>query len=275
MTVLTTAQAEDTKFKSIELDKNTKEICKFPSRTDGDYVKVLTALREFVARRHMHDAVLEDDGVLMRLLEAGLDVELQDEFGRTPLQIAVMNRRLHTVRLLLGRGGANIAHRDKNGFTVLHHAVRAAKRGESDPDAKRLIKLLLEKGADVEMVDNDDKTAWELKDTQKWLADLKIHRALVQGASKPVTVDLKMPKAPSKKEAITACQGFSATMMEFYYDGKEESYLMEKPSIEELIYHPNSGPDDILTLARPLNFGQTPSCRWYHIPANNVSVTLP
>ena len=274
VTILTAAQAEDTRFKSIGLGKTTKEICKFPSRTDGDYVQVLDALKEFVEKRHMYDAVLKEDGVLKKLLEAELDVELQDEFGRTPLQIAVMNGRIRNVKLLLGPGAANIAHRDNNGFTVLHHAVRAAER-ESDQDAKRLIELLLEKGADVDMVDNDGKTAWELGDAKKWLADLRIHRALVKGVSKQGTVDLEMPKAPSTKEAIAACKGFSATMMEFYCNDKEESYLMEKASIEELIYNPESGPDTILTLARPLHFEQTPSCRWYHIPANNVSVTPP
>jgi hypothetical protein len=221
----------------------------------------------------MHDAVLEGDDVVTRLLKAGADVELQDEFGRTPLQIAVVNRRLSIVRLLLGQGGANIAHQDKKGFTVLHHAVRAAKQ-ERDGKAKSLILLLLEYGADVGMVDNDNETAWRLKDTPKWLLDLRDHRKLVEGVSKPVTEGLKTLEAPSKKEAITACQGFMATMMEFYYDNKEE-YIKQTASIAELIYTPNSGPNKILTLARPAEFKKKPICTWYHIPANNVSVTLP
>jgi hypothetical protein len=221
----------------------------------------------------MYDAVLEDDDVLKRLLKAGVDVELEDELGRTPLQIAVMNRRSLSVRLLLGQGGANIAHQDKKGFTVLHHAVRAAKE-EYDAEAKNLILLLLSYGADVGMVDNDNKTAWELNDTPSWLLGLKDHRHLVQGVSNQVTVGLKMPEAPSKKDAMDACQGFLATMMEFYYDGKEE-YIPQKASIAELIYNPKSGPADILTLARPAKFEKTPICTWYHIPANNVSVTLP
>jgi len=221
----------------------------------------------------MHDAVLEDDDVVMRLLKAGADVELQDEFGRTPLQIAVMNRRLYIVRLLLGPGGANIAHQDKDGFTVLHHAVRGAKQ-EYDAEARNLILLLLENGADVGMVDNDNETAWQLKGTPTWLHELKDHRNLVQGVSKPVTAGLKTLEVPSKREAITACQGFLATMMEFYYDDKEE-YIKQTASIAELIYTPNSGPNKILTLARPAEFKKQPICTWYHIPANNVGVTLP
>lgn len=226
-------------------------------------------------RRQMRDAVLaDDDDFLEKLLKERRDVELQDEFGRTPLQIAVMNGRRDTVRLLLGQGTANIDHRDKKGFTALHHAVsQAANKGHDDLDAQTLIKILLEKGAGVEMEDNDGWTAW--KDRPTWLLDLKYHRALVGGASKPVTVGPKMPTALSTKEAITACKGFRATMMEFYYIDEEEKYLVEKVSIRELIYNPKKEPDAILGLARPIGFDEKPWCRWYHIPANNVSVTLP
>ncbi len=223
----------------------------------------------------MHYAVLEDDDVLKKLLKAGLSVELQDEFGRTPLQLAVIHRRLQTVRLLLGHGAAKIAYRDKKGFTVLHHAVsEAAAKGDHDENAqmaKNLIKLLLEKGADVSLTDNDDKTAWELAENQQWLLDLKNHRALVEGASKTLTADLKEPEAPLAEEAKTACQGFMATIMEFYYNDEGERYLIERPSIEELIYNRKSGPDIILDQARELQVEETPTCRWYHIPANNVS----
>ena len=225
----------------------------------------------------MYDAVLEEDEHVKSLLEERVDVELQDELGRTPLQIAVMNRRPEdTVRRLLGQGAANIDHQDNKGFTALHHAVMAAKP-EGDPEATKLIKLLLQKGADVGLADKDGKTAWQLEGTPQWVLDLKKNRALIGGVSKSATVDLEMPKAPLEEEAGIACRGFSATMMEFYYDDKKEEYLIENASIEELIYNPDpkSGPDHILDLARPTKIEKPLRCRWYHIPANNVSATLP
>jgi hypothetical protein len=279
LSLLTPTKAVDTKFETVELNKNAREICKFPGRTDSDYAKVRVTLKKLVERRQMHDAVMQEDDVLKRLLKAGLNVELEDEFGRTPLQTAVIHGRLNSVRLLLGQGAADISHRDKSGLTALHHAVKeAAAKGyqhENAQIAKNLIKLLLEKGADIESTDDSDKTAWDWAGNQKWLLDLKNHRALLEGASKTLMADLKEPTAPSTKGARTACQGFMATIMELYYNDEGERYLIERASIEELIYNPNSGPDIILDHARDPQVEETPSCRWYHIPANNVSYHSP
>ena len=84
------------------------------------------------------------------------NIELKDEEGQTPLIIAVCNRQLDVINLLLSHG-AQINAVDNEGKTALIHAITPG--GDSGDPADDLVKLLIEKKADIEVKNERGKTA--------------------------------------------------------------------------------------------------------------------
>lgn len=99
-----------------------------------------------MARLHEVLDVAFDPSELMRLLDAGTDVEARNDAGETPLHIAVRRYRQEATRILLDRG-ADINARTPGGKTAFAHAVR---RGFDD-----LAAWLLGRGATCELADAD------------------------------------------------------------------------------------------------------------------------
>ena len=73
-------------------------------------------------------------------MEAGVDPNLKDQYGRTALQLTSRKGCLEVVKLLIKRG-ANVKVQDKYSETALHWA---SSRGHLE-----VMKLLLKNGADV------------------------------------------------------------------------------------------------------------------------------
>lgn len=91
-------------------------------------------------------ASLDATEAVYRLLEAGVDVNIQTEGSlTTPLHWAADRGASDTLRLLL-KMGANVQAQAKNGYTALHFLAR----GSVDPAVAR---YLIEAGADINTTD--------------------------------------------------------------------------------------------------------------------------
>lgn len=95
------------------------------------------------------------------LLDAGADVNAEDNWNGTPLHLAALSGRERMVQLLLDRGSYVNAHTD-NGWTPLHGAVVGRHLG--------VAQLLLGKGANI----SDAEAEFGGDDTYA----AKIHRGL-------------------------------------------------------------------------------------------------
>ncbi len=98
------------------------------------------------------------------LLNNGFDINSANLFGITPLQMAVQCAHVELVEFLLSRG-ADVTRRDGNGDTVLSKvalgwsvAVRDRQNDYCDCYLK-IIKVLLEHGAEVDDVNKQNMTA--------------------------------------------------------------------------------------------------------------------
>ena len=87
---------------------------------------------------------------LKKEIEGGMDVNLQNKYGWTPLHVAIRRDRREMVTYLLEQG-ADIDRVDGVGWTPLMEAVM--------DDMPELCKLLLERGADVSIVNERGASA--------------------------------------------------------------------------------------------------------------------
>ncbi|CAL1532046.1 unnamed protein product [Lymnaea stagnalis] len=99
-------------------------------------------------------AVNGEKQTLLRLIAASNgDLDVGDQFGRSPLMYCVLVDRLECAEILI-KAGAQVNLKDKGGRTALHWA---AHKGNL-----RLMKLLLSRGADCREKDNEGQTALHL-----------------------------------------------------------------------------------------------------------------
>ncbi len=103
-------------------------------------------------------------------LDSGLDIEVRNEWGNTPLHLAVANEDPELVKMLLN-AGADVHARDKYGHTPLHLAA------SSSPNPEVII-FLLDAGADGKAKDKKGKTAFDHAEENESLKDTKPYWAL-------------------------------------------------------------------------------------------------
>jgi ankyrin repeat protein len=92
--------------------------------------------------------------VLEILLDAGADPTLADVYSWTPLMRAGFEKRASVVKRLLEDDRVDVNRRGENGVTVLHLAV---SEGQVE-----IVRLLVEHGADPQIKDNFDRTAYSI-----------------------------------------------------------------------------------------------------------------
>ena len=108
--------------------------------------QILPSARFNELDKKLFDAVAEYDVAWIKdLLEKGANVNINNEFGMTPLHLAVWLRNADVSEILISYG-ADVNARDMGGFTPLHYAVH-------QHDAE-LVRLLLNSGADPTLGNN-------------------------------------------------------------------------------------------------------------------------
>ena len=98
----------------------------------------------------LHDAVISDDTSLLKqlLLNHSYDIDIIDEFGRTPLMYSIFVNS-HTSFDILVNFGSNVNMLDIDGKSSLHWACQL---GHS-----RIAKALLNCNCDVDHLDRDGR----------------------------------------------------------------------------------------------------------------------
>jgi len=96
------------------------------------------------------------------LLKAGADIHETDKNGVTPLHHAVRFRNPAAVEALLKNGAAVNQTCKRSGSTALHRAVTstgAPGTAGKDAEARKIVELLLQYGADPSIKNKSGKTA--------------------------------------------------------------------------------------------------------------------
>jgi ankyrin repeat protein len=129
----------------------------------GDFEKVKSTIKEFGinvqdgdGRTALINSVCENQSEFVKwLLDNGADVNVQDRNGYSALHF-VAQERLFAIGKLLLEKNADLELRDKYGNTPLWTAVMNSKQDLS------IIKLFLDKGANLQNINNAGKTPMQM-----------------------------------------------------------------------------------------------------------------
>lgn len=107
----------------------------------------------------LHYAVGEDNLESVKfLLNHGANVNVKGQKEATPSLIAASKGCIKVLKVLLDAGAANIHARDATGKSFLHHAVIGVNLTKDIKPRQQVIKLLLEKGLEVNDKDQSGQT---------------------------------------------------------------------------------------------------------------------
>ena len=262
---------------------------KITKTEDVVYLQIINTISSSVECYQLLSVACKGDIQALRsIIDLGVGVNLRDRIGNAALHLAAINGQTETIKVLLHDFGANVALKNLNGRSALFLTVDS---GANNID---VVRLLLKNGARANEKDKTQESPLSISRNPRVLRE--IHKLLknpplVEGPRDVLTTESwRKPLAPDSIAALDACRSFTAVVAEFFQfdkeskegkagkEGKEESFVLDYPSLYQLLY--KSSPEKILEKARKRasNDGTIKqeqmekdlSCRWYHIPANNV-----
>jgi ankyrin repeat protein len=145
-------------------DGNPKSVVPQPGMEEG-------AIRVFDKKEILLPDNEEKHRIIKKLVENGINLNLREKNGYTPLHLAVMKQYLNLVRTFIEHGG-DVNAKSNKGITPLHLAAFKCNR--------ELVDLLLAQGAKIAIKDNLGRTPSDFAimknnlDLAKYIKDKKI-----------------------------------------------------------------------------------------------------
>jgi ankyrin repeat protein len=198
------------------------------------------------------------------LINAGFVFDALPETSKIALlHKAAANGHRDCVQLLIREGVDPMASSPKDGNTALH---LSAKKGH---DA--VVRLLIEEGVDIMVKNFAGKTALDSsKDEDEVIRLLTVDRPLV---GRPDITEMMSESTHQNHQQAQlsrkdiASMDFDALILDVSLNDKE-NLAVHRPSVYDLIY--GLGPTQIM--AKGHDSQSRSNFRWYHLPANNVSI---
>lgn len=148
----------------------------------GANPNIKTSIRWYHGWTPLHIAVYERNLDIVRLLiKYGANINAKTYNRETPLHIAVYEGHWDVAKLLIDHG-ADVNARNNNGSTPLHIA---AERGFLD-----IVQLLLEKGADPNILDSKARTPANLAAKKGYENVVALLKEYMEGKRKPKNIEL-------------------------------------------------------------------------------------
>lgn len=125
----------------------------------------------------LNAAAKGDTATVLQLIADGVNINITNEKGWTPLVMAAFNQHMETVKVLVA-AGADLNHQSVNGTTVFMYAkTKVMETGEY-----ALLDYLLQKGAEINT--RDFKKEWTVLQYVQEIGHSEMERYLIDnGAS--------------------------------------------------------------------------------------------
>ena len=193
-----------------------------------------TASQKALAGQMTKAVISEDLAALKRHVDAGVDLELAEGSGWTPLILAAWYGQGEMVRLLLG-AGAKVEAKDRNDWTAYHHGCWA---GHTD-----CVSQLVEAGADVAAVTSEGKTGRDMAVAEQHatlrakLEELKVHERDAPPEPPPKPAAARRPPRKRARPAGAGPPGPKRALSAYMYFMKARriALLQERPELAESV----------------------------------------
>lgn len=255
------------------LKTNHSNMNKFSTPDDPNFELVCDVMQGLADRAYpdiIAQAIVNgDDDIVQCLTERhSTSITTNDRIGKA-LAAAVTTGRLNALRLLLSHGVNVNAYLNDDNDTALILAVLA-----QNEDREEVVRLLLEKGADVAIRNASGKTALTTAKEHRLAAIVRLleDRPLITGPLLRSTLRgprrLQDPKLTL--DDFDSGYNFHARIADIYeVEGREKAFL-RTPSVRALIYE--QGPRHLMNRATSRWSGPGDrKFRWLHLPANNLT----
>ena len=256
------------------LESSFESIGQYSDPFDPNYSKVLGVLLKFMkTHRLLGEAVNGNQRSLEQLIGESFDSSSHIGIEKL-LHKAVAKNKTQLVRILLDKWDTDVNYEDSHGTRLIDLAI--------NENNEEMIKLLLTAGADMRTHNRHGMSALDMAE-EAYLTDyldepvykLFHDQSLIKG---PEFLSYTQPFKPKTFEdpsesILRACKSFRATVVHFYINSRSTEFrVMEQPTISELLFGDGlqRGPPDEIDDDR--GGGKQLVCKWYHLPANNVSI---
>lgn len=230
-------------------------------------------IKGFLVYRAAGSENLQSD--LERYVKLDFPLNVQDDNGQSPLHKATLIGHKNGIRILLSSGTAKTLIRDNLLKTPLHYAVeKAAKVGLTESEFperdkwRAIMQQLRSDFAVLKLKDQEYRTPSSYADGILWIKDA----LAIPGSWELKTVADQDPWKVPEEGGIQwfACRFVNTQLITIFVHSKQgnrfNTLQPETPSVYELIYQKDCTAKTF-SLAPSVDF----TCRWVHVPANNVS----
>jgi hypothetical protein len=260
-------------------------IQRFKGPQDRNYLLLVNQLKRCL----LFWASAEKDRLkhLEAMIDWGHDLGLTDHHQRCCLHRAAEYVNDGAMYRLINARPDLASDRDQDGCTPLHTIVKTAVNKDLDEDDKIPVQGIIEKLRIVllENQQNDD----ELKDkagkvpgdyaegdSYQWIRNRCEYRVLLHGTRAAKPESIKDPMPPLSEPAKEACKKLKATLAQFYIakDLSSDYLDPQRPHVHTALYNEAYGIDELFRRNLRHDEEMQPTCRWIHLPANNVRFPL-
>jgi pimeloyl-ACP methyl ester carboxylesterase len=262
-------------YVDVSLTNDMRNIAKFSGPTDRRFQSMAGLILKKVQTRLVIGAADRgDEDTLACLINRPIEINLSNKMQQTALHIAAQREDIDFVISLLRSTNVPINSRDSEGMTALHRAV--LHNGEK---TGQIVLQLLKAGADRWVENSEGLTPGQLSKSKNTRNDIKQcfeNPPMVEGP--PIQVQKILKRTPTG-DGIAACEKTIMVVTEMFYidneagkpEGRPEKHSPVSSSVNNLIYSEESIEARFTSVCSDFPNAK-PFCRWYHLPANNVSL---
>ncbi|KAI9162933.1 putative ankyrin repeat and protein kinase domain-containing protein 1 [Paramyrothecium foliicola] len=258
-----------------------KSAPRFKGPDDPHYRSLVDYMKRFLLLKASAHHELE--GSLVRFINSGYELQVKDHKRRGPLHRAAECANYTALFYLVTASPDLLLEGDEEGSTPLHLVIRRAirdgsgseRRGPFKEMIKKLLFVLAERQHEDDLKDKSGKSAWEYAsgDKHRWIRELR-NSGLLNGARAAQPEKIDDSQTPLSKDEDASCRKSDAILAQFYIanDGSTDYWDHQQPEVHMAIYDPKFGVEKLFSMNLRRDFDKLPTCRWIHLPANNIPI---
>ncbi|GAW25801.1 hypothetical protein SAMD00023353_1301270 [Rosellinia necatrix] len=248
---------------------------RFKSQWDSNYTRFRNEIKRCLVL--WVSAKKEFEKLLKEFINRNYNLDIRDYQQRSPIHRAVKCANYPAVMRLVSAEPELVVAQDNTLSTALHIAVKGATVSSQEDRIpyqlmiETLVATFEEIQKDDEIKDESNKSPWDyaLGDECQWIHEL----ALFNGARVAKSTAIDETKELPEEERI-ACESSRATLAQFYIAGDHKSDFLRLQTLDiySTIYSKQDGIERWFDRKRisTRSDDKLPTCRWIHLPANNV-----